>query len=196
MLKRIVRKWMPLILAFSLTVGAAADYVPAGAWADGQAEEAAAEQAEQVDINGEGQPEAGDQQDEQPAEPEKHAGGQTTVGELKEFMGNAFPDPAFHDATLSAVLKYYGFDDSAADDEVIHNTQKDENKGPDEFASPEEVLSWLGGETKIVVNKPDNLEGAQYLSTKIDFWDYRYPTIIVKNKPRLICRHFGDPAIG
>ena len=194
MLKRIVRKWMPLILAFSLTVGAAADYVPAGAWADGQAEEAAAEQAEQVDINGEGQPEAGDQQDEQPAEPEKHAGGQTTVGELKEFMGNAFPDPAFHDATLSAVLKYYGFDDSAADDEVIHNTQKDENKGPDEFASPEEVLSWLGGETKIVVNKPDNLEGAQYLSTKIDFWDYRYPTIIVKNKPAVNMQTFWGPS--
>lgn len=163
MLKRIVRKWMPLILAFSLTVGAAADYVPAGAWADGQAEEAAAEQAEQVDINGEGQPEAGDQQDEQPAEPEKHAGGQTTVGELKEFMGNAFPDPAFHDATLSAVLKYYGLPDDADDNEVIKNTKKDKNKGPDDFASAIEVLGWVGRPCEINVKNPNNLEGIQYI---------------------------------
>ena len=167
MLKRIVRKWMPLILAFSLTVGAAADYVPAGAWADGQAEETAAEQAEQVDINGEEQPEAEDQQNEQPAEPEKHAGGQTTVGELKEFMDDHFDDDAFHSATLSAVLKYYGLADGAADDAVITNKKKAENKGPDDFASPEEVLGWVGRSCKITVNTPKDLEGIQYLSAAV-----------------------------
>ena len=161
MLKRIVRKWMPLILAFSLTVGAAADYIPAGAWADGQAEEAA---AEQVDTNGEGQPEAGDQQDEQPAEPEKHAGGQTTVGELKAFMGDHFDDDAFRSATLSAVLKYYGLNAGADDNDVISNTQKDKNKGPDNFASSEEVLGWVTNPCEINVKNPNNLEGIQYIS--------------------------------
>ena len=164
MLKRIVRKWMPLILAFSLTVGAAADYVPAGGWADGQVEETAAEQAEQVDINGEEQPEAENQQDEQPAEPEKHAGGQTTVGELKEFMDNNFPDDAFRSATLSAVLKYYGLLDDADDNGVIKNTKKDKNKGPDDFASEEEVLGWVGRPCEINVKNPNNLEGIQYIS--------------------------------
>ena len=190
MLKRIVRKWMPLILAFSLTVGAAADYVPAGAWADGQAEETAAEQAEQVDINGEEQPEAEDQQDEQPAEPEKHAGGQTTVGELKEFMDNNFPDDAFRSATLSAVLKYYGLADGADDNDVISNTQKDENGGPDGFASPEEVLAWLGESCVIKVKNPGDLEGVQYLSIKAHDKTDKVATVEVRNKKAINMQTF------
>ena len=190
MLKRIVRKWMPLILAFSLTVGAAADYIPAGAWADGQAEEAAAEQAEQVDINGEEQPEAEDQQNEQPAEPEKHTGGQTTVGELKEFMDDHFDDDAFRSATLSAVLKYYGLNDSAADDAVITNKKKAENKGPDDFASPEEVLGWVGKSCKINVSTPNNLEGIQYLSVLATAGRKQYATVKVSGKTNVNMQTF------
>ena len=134
-------------------------------------------------------PKAGEQEQTQAAEPVVHKDDVTTVGELKAFMGTAFEDASFRQATLSAVLKYYGLDDSAADDEVIHNTQKDENNGPDDFASPEEVLGWLGG-IKIVVNDPDNLEGMQYIGTNIDYWSDYIPTISVRNKPSINAQTF------
>ena len=141
------------------------------------------------------QPKAGEQEQTQPAEPVVHTAGVTTVGELKVFMDTAFDDASFRQATLSAVLKYYGLDDSAADDEVVHNIQNYENKGPSDFASPEEVLGWLAGETKIVVNDPDNLEGIQYLSAKITYFsamaqNVKPAIVIVKNKPAVNMQTF------
>lgn len=91
------------------------------------------------------------------------ANGVTTVGELKAFMNTAFDDATFREAVLTGVLEYYGLNDSAADTDVITNTKKSENRGPDNFASPEEVLGWVG-KTKINVSNPDNLEGVQYIS--------------------------------
>ena len=140
-------------------------------------------------------PKAGEQEQTQPAEPVVHTAGVTTVGELKAFMDTAFDDASFKQATLSAVLKYYGLDDSAADDEVIYNIQNYENKGPSDFASPEEVLGWLGGETKIVVNDPKNLEGIQYLSAKITYFsaavqNVKPAIVIVKNKPAVNMQTF------
>ena len=140
-------------------------------------------------------PKAGEQEQTQPAEPVVHTAGVTTVGELKAFMDTAFDDASFKQATLSAVLKYYGLDDSTADDEVIYNIQNYENKGPSDFASPEEVLGWLGGETKIVVNDPKNLEGIQYLSAKITYFsaavqNVKPAIVIVKNKPAVNMQTF------
>lgn len=91
------------------------------------------------------------------------ANGVTTVGELKAFMNTTFDDATFREAVLTGVLKYYGLNDSAADTDVITNTKKSQNRGPDNFASPEEVLGWVG-KTTIDVSNPDNVEGIQYLS--------------------------------
>lgn len=109
------------------------------------------------------QPEAEEQKTPQAADPAVQANGVTTVGELKTFMNTAFDDATFRDAVLTAVLEYYGLDAGAADTEVITNTKKAQNKGPDNFASAEEVLGWVG-KTTIEVSNPDNLEGIQYLS--------------------------------
>lgn len=111
------------------------------------------------------QPEAEEQKTPQAADPAVQANGVTTVGELKTFMNTAFDDATFRDAVLTAVLEYYGLDAGAADTEVISNTQKDENEGPDNFANPEEVLGWVGGSCDITVKNPDNLEGIQYFSS-------------------------------
>lgn len=89
--------------------------------------------------------------------------GTTTVGELKEFMNTNFDDIKFRKAVLTEVLKYYGLNDSAADTDVITNTKKSQNRGPDNFASPEEVLGWVG-KTTINVSDPGDLEGVQYIS--------------------------------
>lgn len=110
------------------------------------------------------QPEAEEQKTPQAADPAVQANGVTTVGELKTFMNTAFDDATFRDAVLTAVLEYYGLDAGAADTEVISNTQKDENEGPDNFANPEEVLGWLGSSFEITVSNPENLEGIQFLS--------------------------------
>lgn len=117
------------------------------------------------------QPEAEEQKTPQAADPAVQANGVTTVGELKAFMNTAFDDAAFREAVLTGVLEYYGLDDSAADTDVITNTQKDENGGPDNFASPEEVLGWLGTSCEITVNNPDNLEGVQLISAKSNQMD-------------------------
>lgn len=124
-----------------------------------------------------------------------HSNGNTTVGELKEFMTTAFEDDAFRSATLSAVLKYYGLDDSAADTDVISNTKKADNGGPDDFASPEEVLGWLGNSCKITVQDPDNLEGIQYLS-KMAFEARRphYATVTVKTENAINMQKFWGPS--
>ena len=135
-------------------------------------------------------PKAGEQEQTQAAEPVVHKDGMTTVGELKTFMNKVFEDASFRQATLSAVLKYYGLNTNAADDEVIHNTKKSDNGGPDDFASPEEVLGWLAGKTQITVNDPKNLEGAQYLSTKIKYRGSKYAQIIVENKPAINMQTF------
>lgn len=111
------------------------------------------------------QPEAEEQKTPQAADPAVQANGVTTVGELKAFMNTAFDDATFREDVLTAVLEYYGLDAGAADAEVISNTQKDENEGPDNFASPEEVLGWVGSSCEITVRNPDNLEGIQYIST-------------------------------
>ena len=112
-----------------------------------------------------------------------HSNGNTTVGELKEFMTTAFKDDAFRSATLSAVLKYYGLDDSAADTDVISNTKKADNNGPADFASPEEVLGWLGTSCKITVQDPNNLEGIQYLSKMAFEKSWRkYATVTVQTE--------------
>lgn len=109
------------------------------------------------------QPEAEEQKTPQAADPAVQANGVTTVGELKAFMNTAFDDATFREAVLTGVLEYYGLDAGAADTEVITNTKKAQNKGPDNFASAEEVLGWVG-KTTIEVSNPDNLEGIQYLS--------------------------------
>lgn len=117
------------------------------------------------------QPVAAEQKTVQNDEIAVQANGVTTVGELKAFMNTAFDDAAFREAVLTGVLKYYGLNDSAADTDVITNTQKDENGGPDNFASPEEVLGWLGTSCEITVNNPDNLEGVQLISAKSNQMD-------------------------
>lgn len=91
------------------------------------------------------------------------ANGTTTVGELKEFMNTKFDDIKFRKAVLTGVLKYYGLNDSAADTDVITNTKKSQNRGPDNFAYPQEVLGWVG-KTTIDISDPGDLEGIQYLS--------------------------------
>lgn len=202
-LKKISKKGIPLLLAFSLIVGAVG-MVPANAAmedrtagttveevATDQAEAAgeAAEQPAEEEVLVPERPETEEQGETQAAEPVVHKDGVTTVGELKSFMDTAFDDASFRQATLSAVLKYYGLNTNAADDEVIHNTQKDENKGPDDFVSPEDVLGYLG-ETTIRVNNPDNLEGIQYLSANISYWRFATPMIIVKNKPTINMQTF------
>ena len=109
-------------------------------------------------------------------------GGGTTVSDLKTFMKNHFDDEKFKAAVLSGVLEYYGLNDSAADTDVITNTKKSQNRGPDNFASPEEVLGWVG-KTSINVSNPDNLEGIQYLSVFAQNKQFtQYATINVYDK--------------
>lgn len=109
------------------------------------------------------QPVADEQKTVQNDEIAVKANGVTTVGELKAFMNTTFDDATFREAVLTGVLEYYGLDAGAADTEVITNTKKAQNKGPDNFASAEEVIGWVGI-TDIKVSNPDNLEGVQYLS--------------------------------
>ena len=125
-----------------------------------------------------------------------HSNGNTTVGELKEFMTTAFKDDAFRSATLSAVLEYYGLnDDTAANTDVIGNTQQADNGGPADFASPKEVLGWLGDSCEITVKNPGNLEGIQYLS-KMAFEARRphYATVTVKTKNAINMQTFWGPS--
>lgn len=137
------------------------------------------------------QPEAEEQKTIQATDPAVQANGVTTVGELKAFMNTAFDDAIFRDAVLTAVLEYYGLDAGAADAEVISNTQKGENEGPDNFASPEEVLGWLGTSCEIKVKNPDNLEGIQYLSTLSFEKDFlNVATVTVSNKPSINIQTF------
>lgn len=91
------------------------------------------------------------------------ANGVTTVGELKAFMNTAFDDTAFREAVLTGVLEYYGLNVNSNDNEIISNTKKTQNQGPNDFASAEEVLGWVG-KTNIEVSNPNDLEGIQYLS--------------------------------
>lgn len=128
------------------------------------------------------QPEAEEQKTPQAADPAVQANGVTTVGELKAFMNTAFDDATFRDAVLSGVLEYYGLDAGAADAEVITNTKKAQNKGPDNFASAEEAIGWVGN-TTITVSKPGNLEGIQYLSVLAYAKNRRQiATVYVKDK--------------
>lgn len=128
------------------------------------------------------QPEAEEQKTPQAADPAVQANGVTTVGELKAFMNTAFDDATFRDAVLSGVLEYYGLDAGAADTEVITNTKKAQNKGPDNFASAEEAIGWVGN-TTITVSKPGNLEGIQYLSVLAYAKNRRQiATVYVKDK--------------
>lgn len=137
------------------------------------------------------QPEAEEQQTPQAADLAVQANGITTVGELKAFMNTAFDDATFRDAVLTGVLEYYGLDAGAADTAVISNTQKDENEGPENFATPEEVLGWLGTSCEITVKNPDNLEGIQYLSTLSFEKDFLNVAIVtVSNKQSINIQTF------
>ena len=137
------------------------------------------------------QPEAEEQQTPQAADPAVQANGVTTVGELKAFMNTAFDDATFRDAVLTGVLEYYGLDAGATNTEVITNTQKDENEGPDNFASPEEVLGWVGGSCEITVKNPDNLEGVQYISIlSFEKDSSNAATVTVSNKPSINIQTF------
>lgn len=86
----------------------------------------------------------------------------TTVGELKAFMDEKFPDAVFRQAVLEAALEYYGLSADEGEDTVIHNTQK-EGKEPDEFNSPEEVLGYLNPDN-ITLDSCNTIEGAQYIN--------------------------------
>ena len=112
------------------------------------------------------QPEEDEQKTVQNDEIAVQANGVTTVGELKAFMNTAFDDTAFREAVLTGVLEYYGLNANSNDNEIISNTKKTQNQGPNDFASAEEVLGWVG-KTNIEVSNPNDLEGIQYLAKEV-----------------------------
>lgn len=118
------------------------------------------------------------------------ANGTTTVGELKEFMNTTFDDIKFKEAVLTGVLKYYGLNANSNDNEIISNTKKTQNHGPNDFTSAEEVLGWVG-KMNIEVSDPKDLEGIQYLSAFAYIKENRqFATVSVVDKTNINMQTF------
>lgn len=86
-------------------------------------------------------------------------GGNVTWGQVFRFIENNFSDTNMQNAVRREIEKYYSW--SEDEDDLILN---DTGIGPEEFADPEEVLSWVGAMR--INTKTDgikNVEGLQYI---------------------------------